>query len=763
MPIFRILLLTGLLSLSRSAWAQYTIDGRVQTTSAQPLSGATATLLNTDRGTVANADGSFRLTNVANGQYTLSISSVGYATQTRPITVNGPVTLEPIMLAEGDNQLGEVVVTAEKRETDIQRTPVAVTVLNAKQLREYRVWSFSDMTALAPSLQTVEHGGSTSALFINIRGVMGLHSQTAVATYVDGVYQFESFSVPLTFNNVERIEVLRGPQGTLYGRNAFGGVINIVTKKPSNKTEGYAEVGLGNYNQQRYSGSFSIPIVRDKLFLGVSGTFNQHSGIYTNTVTNAAFDRPQSIAGAVNLRYLLSPRWTLEFNGRFERNADKGSYPWVTTDSALFASPYVVGRNSDNLERRNNVNASVVARYRGRRINVEAISAVLDYKKFFPQGFDGDFTAAPISTVFSDDHVRTYTQEVRVSSNTNENERFNWTLGTFLWNAPNGTKLTTIAQSTSAVTGSTFTNGGAALFGQATYQLTDRLSATAGLRYDHETRKLGQERRTILANGTVNVTNPFTNFETDFGAVTPKFSVQYQASAGSFVYAQYARGFRAGGLNVFAPNVADIPYGPEYSDNYEVGIKNTLFNNRLRLNLTAFYLQQRNQQINVIENGFFLIRNTGSLNNLGTEIEVMAQPAKGLQMQWNASTSNAEYSRLTAFVQGKNRDLTGNKALFNPAFASFLAVQYRYPVRENLSVFLRGEQRYSGAYYLNFDNVIRQSPFTVYNARAGVTLKNTELAIWGRNLNDAQYRTWATGVFLLSSPRQWGVTLSNRF
>ena len=760
MTFFRILLLATL--PASFAWAQ-TIEGRVQTLSAQPLSGATVTLLNTERGTTTAADGSFRLANVASGQYTLSISSVGYATQTRSLTVHEPLRLEPIGLAESDNQLGEVVVTAEKRETDVQRTPVAVTVLNARQLREYRVWSFSDMTALAPSLQTVEHGGSTSALFINIRGVMGLHSQTAVATYVDGVYQFESFSVPLTFNNVERIEVLRGPQGTLFGRNAFGGVINIITKKPSNKTEGYAEVGLGNYAQQRYSGSFSAPIVADKLFLGVSGTFNQRSGIYTNTVTNAAFDRPQSIAGALNLRYLLSRSWTLEFNGRFERNADKGSYPWVTSDSVLFASPYVVGRNGENLERRNNLNASVVARYRGRRINVDAISAVLDYKKFFPQGFDGDFTPVTVSTVFSDDHVRTYTQEIRVSSNTNENQRFNWTLGTFLWTAPDGTKLTTVAQSTSAVTGSGFTNGGAALFGQATYQLTNRLSATAGLRYDRESRQLGQERKTILANGTVNITNPYTIFKTSFGAVTPKFSVQYQASAASFVYAQYARGFRAGGLNVFAPNVADIPYGPEYSDNYEIGVKNTLFNNRLRLNLTAFYLQQRNQQINIIENGFFLIRNTGNLNNFGTEIEVMALPVRGLQVQWNASTSNAEYTSLTAYIQGKNRDLTGNKALFNPAFASFLAVQYRYPVSEQLFVFARGEQRYSGAYYLNFDNVIRQSPFSVYNARAGVTFRNAELAIWGRNLFDAHYRTWATGLFLLSAPRQWGVTLSNRF
>ena len=747
---------------------QQRIEGRVQTESGAPLGGVTITLLNTNQGTVTAANGTFVLSKLANGQYTLSISSVGYATQTRLLTIPGPATLESITLAENDNQLGEVIVTSEKIETDVQRTPLAVSVLTARQLRDYRVWSFNDMSALAPSLLITEHGNSTASLFINIRGVMGLHSQTAVATYIDGVYQFETFSVPLQFNNVERIEVLRGPQGTLYGRNAFGGAINIVTKKPSNKTEAYAEVGLGNYAQQRYSASFSIPIVPNKLFLGVSGTFSQRSGIYTNTVTNSAFDRPQSIAGGLNLRYLFSDRWAVDVNGRFEQNADKGSYPWVSSDSTLFASPYTVGRNSENLERRSNVNVSAVVRYRGRHVNLDAVSAVLDYQKWFPQGFDGDFTPVDLRTVYSDDHIRTYTQEVRVSSNTNLGGRFNWTVGTFLWTSPKGTNVNNtvskvLTGSSTAVRNSLYNNNGMAFFGQATYRLTNRLTALAGLRFDRETRKLGQDRSTIQPNGAVTVNNLYTDFATTFGAVTPKVSLSYELSAASLLYVQYARGFRAGGLNAFAPTFDDVPYGPEYSDNYEVGFKNTLLDNRLRVNLTGFLLAQRNQQINVIENGFFLIRNTGSMNNLGAEIEVMALPTRRVQVEWNASLSDARYARLTANVNGSNRDLTGNKPLFNPGAASFLAVQYRYPLRGQASIFVRGEQRYTGAYYLNFDNVIRQSPFILYNARAGVTVKNVELAVWGRNLTDVQYRTWATTLFLLSNPRMWGVTLSSRF
>ena len=767
---FRLLsaLLVGAGLFTSSAFAQQRLNGRVQTTSAQALGGATVSLLNTNRGTVTTADGTFSLDNVPDGVYTLSISSVGYAAQTRVITVAGPTSAGTVVLAESDTQLGEVTVTAEKQETDSQRTPVAITSLNARQLQEYRVWSFSDMTALAPSLLTVEHGNSTGSLFMNIRGVMGLHSQTAVATYVDGVYQFETFSVPMQFNNVERVEVLRGPQGTLYGRNAFGGAINIITKKPTNKTEGFAEVDLGNYAQQRYSGSFSTPIVPDKLFLGVSGTFNQRQGIYTNTVTNSAYDRPQSMSGGVNLRYQLSAKWNLDFNGRFERNEDKGSYPWVTSDSLLFANPYHVGRNLANIERRTNVNASVAAHYRGSHVNVDAISAVLDYKKWFPDGFDGDFTPINISTVRSDDHIRTYTQEVRVSSNANEGRPFNWTLGTFLWTAPNGTNVnntsrTSASGTTIAQRNSLYNNGGVALFGQATYRLTGKLLATAGLRYDNETRKLGQDRNTISASGMVTVVNPYTNFETTFGAVTPKISLSYQLSEATLLYAHYARGFRAGGLNAFAPTFADVAFGPEQSDNYEVGYKNTRLNNRLRVNVAAFYLQQRNQQINIIQDGFFLIKNTGNMNNLGAELEVMTVPAKGLQIDWAASVSNATYASLLVNVQGKNRDQAGKSALFNPPAASFLAVQYRHSVGKSASVFVRGEQRYSGAYYLNFDYAIRQSPYVLYNAKAGVTVNNTELSIWGRNLNDVQYRTWATSLYLLSNPRLWGVTLSSRF
>ena len=759
------------LVLMRPALAQTVgaLTGTVTTANNQPVPFATVAVLNHPQATATNAAGTFRL-NLPLGRYQVAVSAVGYATVIRAIEVSqqAPATLA-VTLQASSKALDEVVVTANKTETDAQHTPAAVSVLTARRLQEYRVWSFSDLGALAPSLQTVEHGGSTSSLFLNIRGTMGLHSQTAVATYIDGVYQFEGFSVPLQFNNVARIEVLRGPQGTLYGRNAFGGVINIVTKKPTNAPQGFAQVDVGNYAQQRYNLTYSLPLVEDKLFVGVAGLFSQRRGIYINSATGKAFDRPQSIAGGLNVRYLPTDQLSVELIGRFERNDDLGAYPWVATDQELLTNPYVIGRSVSNQERRDNVSASVQVKYEMQPLVLTSISAVQDYKKGFPKYLDGDYTAADLTKALSDDHVRTFTQELRANSNSALASPLSWTVGTFLWAAPKGSNEFVQFRTPATGPASTFyrssrsDNRGLAFFGQAAYRLLPRLTATAGLRYEHETRELTQARRTVAPDGTESQVLPSTTFEAPFAAWTPKGILSFQATDRTLVYGQYARGFRAGTLNLFAPTAADVPVGPEHSNNYEVGVKNTLFADRVHLNLTGFYLQQRNQQVTVIENAFFLTRNAGDMHNLGAELELQVVPAKGLQAEWTASLSKAEYSRLTTVVAGLNQDLAGNQPLFNPAAASFVALQYEHPVAGALSAFVRGEHRYSGAYYLNYDYAIRQSPFHVFNARAGLRYKTYELAAWGRNLTDVRYRTWATSLYLLNTPRLWGLTATATF
>ena len=758
---------TAILFLCTTYLFAQSIRGSVTNTDGEPIGFATVQVLNTTRGTVTDADGRFQLS-LPPGSYELQLTAVGYAGKITQATVTDDDLELTVRLKPSTASLDEVVITAERRQTRLQRTPVAVTLLDAEDLRATRTWSMSDITALAPSLLTTEHGGSTSSLFINIRGVMGLHSQTAVATYVDGVYQFEGFGVPLTFNNVERIEVLRGPQGTLFGRNAYGGVLNITTRQPTKQAEGEVSLSYGNYQQQRYRASYGGPVLKNKVFAGGSLLFDQRRGIYTNTVTGDAFDRPQSIAGSLNLRYLAGDRMALTFNGRFERNEDEGAYPWVRSDSILFAEPYRVGRDRDNTELRNNHTFSVRADYAADKVNLRSITAYQSYERMFPDLLDVDFSSADLLKARNTFDINTITQELQFSSAARPGKRFDWTLGTFAFLAPNGTRDNAfISASTTGETSrendNRFDNRGLAFYGQGTYRFLPKWDATLGLRYDLEHQRLLQELRTIDPEGDVTVTQPRREFLANFRAFTPKLTLNYKPTDQTIIYGQYARGFRPGGLNTNAPTAADIPFDPEYSNNYEIGIKNSLLDNRLKVNLTGFLLQQRNQQITVIEDANFLTRNTGSVDNLGAELELEVLPVRGLQLLWNASVSNAEYRELTVVVAGENRDFSGNRALFNPPFASFLALQYTYEFSKQFSVFGRTEQRYLAAHYLNLDNAIRQDAYALYSGRLGVRCKQVELAIWGRNLSDQRYRTWATGVFLLGTPRMYGLTLSGRF
>jgi iron complex outermembrane recepter protein len=234
------------------------------------------------------------------------------------------------------------------------------------------------------------------------------------------------------------------------------------------------------------------------------------------------------------------------------------------------------------------------------------------------------------------------------------------------------------------------------------------------------------------------------------------------------VYASYAKGFRIGGFNF--SNSINPTYGPEKSDNYEVGIKNSLLNNRLKLNLTAFYFQQKDQQVSTTRDGVnYATLNVGNMNNAGLEVEVAAIPAKNLQVEWTASASHSDYQKLELFDGGTLaiKNYKGNQAIYNPAVQSMLAIQYGVPISkstQNYKPFIRGEFRYIGEYQLNFENTESQEGYGLLNARAGITSKHVDIAFWVRNLNNVRYMAWGTyGSYMLGSPRMLGVTLTGHF
>lgn len=759
------------------------IIGTVKTKSGEPVTGATVSVLNSTKATATDALGHFSL-KLSEGNYQLSVSAIGFASQFNSIKIgNNENSKLNVVLLSADHQLGQVVVTAEKKQQDVQKVAAAVAVLDAKQIREYRLWDITGLTAISPSLFTVEHGNSASSNFLNIRGVMGFSNEQAIATYIDGVYQFDYFSAPIQFNDIQSIEILRGPQGTLYGRNAFGGVVNITTKQPGNQASGYAEVTVGNYGQQRYTASLSSPIIANKLFAGGSFTYNHRGSIYYNEFTQSGFDRREDYSGNFSLRYLPSANWSLALNVKVENDNDRGSFPWVGSYEQVIAKPFEVNTNNTNVERRKNYNTSIAANYYGKDFNFTAVSSYIDWLAYYEgAGVDYDFSPLNALSTAPNQRQHIFTQEIRFSSPSRGQNKLQWVAGAYGFtqatkmNAPTffGPDYLLLNPSSNApFTTSSISRGrnrGFAFFGQATYSLSNKLDFTAGVRYDREIRRLNQRTDYQKGPDPVTTVSPDQHYNAAFNALTPKFVLSYKLEQDMLLYGSYARGFRAGGLNTNATDPAQVPYAPENSDNFEIGWKNMFFDHKLKLNLTAFYLEQHNQQISTAMDGInALILNVGEMRNKGLELELTALPVKGLQIDWNASFSRARYSSLLLYSADQNAvvNFKGNQPINTPPLSSMLAAQYTYNFarsKPGLSVFGRGEYRYLGRFYFDFINGLSQPGYTLFNFKTGITTRRFELSGWMRNASNAKYVAYGSfRSFMLGSPKTYGTTFTAKF
>jgi iron complex outermembrane receptor protein len=297
-------LLFVVIALSARSQTRGDFSGTVTDNKSQPIAGASVYLLNTNYQTSADRSGKFILKSITAGKYTLHISAVGYAAKNIPVIIIGTSRPITIQLNDASNQLDEVTVSAQKTEEQAQRVPFSISTLSAKQIQDYRLWDLKDLTAIVPNLNSGAPGDGRTVT--GIRGIVTTSYDPAVATYVDGVNQYGLDTYIPQLLDVDRIEVLRGPQGTLYGRNATGGVINVITRQPSNTLSGFAGVDVGNYNQQRYTLGIKAPLVKGKLYLGVAGIYSGFNGFYTNTFNNTHFDKQHYFLGNYYLKFLAT-------------------------------------------------------------------------------------------------------------------------------------------------------------------------------------------------------------------------------------------------------------------------------------------------------------------------------------------------------------------------------------------------------------------------------------------------------------------------
>ena len=779
--------------IATSGFAQ-NITGTIKSQTGESVAFVNISVLNSPQGAVSDKDGNFTL-NLNEGTYQLQFSAIGFASKLQEVVVADELVTIEIVLLENTQTLGEVVVTANKREEDIVKVSTSITSLSAKKIEDTRTWGLGGLTALVPNY-TYQELGVPFQQVQSIRGIQVFSENPAVSTYIDDVNNIDILANGFAFTDIERIEVLRGPQGTLFGRNAMGGVINIYTKKPTNKTSGFAEVSAGNLGLQRYSAGFKTPLIKDKLFFGLNGLFQTRDGYWENDTTgtgatdNSANGRTvggeNNLYGNMYLKWLPTERlsFTLNLKGQRDWSDNSGFFVSQADRDIALANPDVINLARIGEHERNILNTSLVAKYHADNFTITSISAYqtigLSFKDIDFPGFYHSFFESAIGEKLPPQEV--FSQELRINSSTNS--KLQYTAGLFGFSQvgyePSTNLAFELAPNNFAIFRNRSDNYGLAAFGELSYQITEKLTATTGIRYDYEKREAtfnGFGDATFV-DGVFTQTVPDQTERGDYSAISPKLAISYAVNERSNLYASYTRGFRAGGINAQGglPENVSQTFNPEFSDNYELGYKTILANNKLSIGASAFLIQWQDLQFfNLVAPFTYARENVGDAQSMGLELEISAIPIKGLQLDGSFGLNQTEYKDFNLervnFETGEefSTAIGGNSLSNAPSHTIFLGAQYEYDISKKLKAVIRGEVRNIGSYYTDIQNQIEQPSYTLINSRIGFNYDKYSLFFWGQNLNNERYlafgnpdSSFGTNV-RTAAPRTFGATLSARF
>lgn len=693
------------------------------------------------------------------------------------------------------NQLEEVIVTANKLEQKVINVPVAVTALSSKNVQNSRIVNFADLSGRVPNYLYQDLGVGFQAIQ-SIRGIQVFSENPAVSTYIDDVNSLDILAGGIALTDIERIEVLRGPQSTLFGRNAMGGVVNIFTKKPNKKTSGFVELESGNFALQRYSAGFKTPLLKDKLFFGLSGLFQKKDGFMKNDITGTTStdtslngrtvgDEENTYFNAY-LKFLASKRLSFTLNLKHQTDFSNASSFMVSqaTETIAFETPDVINLTRIGRHNRNFTNYSLVTKYNAKQFDITSISAFqqisfsfqdIDFPGYFHSFYNNQIgEKLPPQDVLS--------QELRINSN-NQNSKFQYVAGLFGFKQvgfePTTNLAYELAPDSYVIYRNRSNNHGFAVFGEVSYKVTKNLKATAGARFDMEEREatFNGFGDAIFSGGVVTNINPDQTKSGKYNAFSPKASLFYVLNNHSNVYATYTRGFRAGGINAQAvPTGVRQDFDPEFSDNFEVGYKTSFWNNRIHFNAAAFNILWKDLQFfNLVAPFTYARENVGNAYSRGIELEANIIPIKGLQLDFAYAINDAEYKDFSLkrinFITGQEVStlIGGNKLSNAPKTTFFTSAQYEIKTSENVSFLFKVEYKNIGGYFTDIQNTLYQPTYHIVNSRFGVSYKNYGIFLWTRNLTNERYLAYGNAdtsfgrSSIAAMPNQVGVSLSAKF
>jgi iron complex outermembrane receptor protein len=665
-------------------------------------------------------------------------------------------------------ELDTVTVTAEKREEDLQKVPGSVTALSEGQIQDAGMEKTEDIAGYTPNLQITDFG---CVSYYTMRGLSNTTlGEPSVGVYVDGVPYSDTFTYNTSLNDVERIEVLRGPQGTLYGKIAQAGVINIITKKPTdNIWQGRAAFGFGNYDSTNYLFSVNGPLQNDRLFLSVAGDWQQREGFMDNTYLGTNPDQKEEYNGRASLRWLPADDWdvTLSLSAAKTDNGCIAVVP-VTQQEPSFD----VALTDDGEIKSTSNNWALNLKHQTPRYVLTAITTARNWE-MDPYWMDFDMTALDCYYSFSSIDIEQFSQELRWQSPETAG-KWQWLAGLYYENKQTdvnegskyGDDIALLDASYSGYEGmvdrqvSGLDDSSAALFGQVSYALNEKAKVTLGNRLQQDRREIEHTHcyETSSGNsqvGAYSASDTFTN-------VLPKASWDYQFDANKTTYVSVGKGYKSGGFSRAADGAEDAKFDPEESWNYEVGLKSVWLQNRLTANLAFFMIKTDDYQVTrSITTTSVTVLNAARTTTEGIELEVNARPLRGLDLSGAIGYLHARFDEFTDPDDGT--DYSDNKINGVPEYTCSLAAQYR----AFKGLFTRAEWRLVGSMYWDEANSSKQDAYQVVNLKIGYETGNYEIYLYGKNVFDEKYYTGTIGMGSLygklGDPRTYGFLVSRRF
>ncbi len=656
--------------------------------------------------------------------------------------------------------LGDTVVTARKQKDLEMDLPGSISVVDEQTMDEFNIRTTEEMTRVVPNLyfKTATSGDT----FVS-RGISTIDTAlfSPMGFYVDGVASSLSYMLDMPLFDIEQVEVLKGPQSTLYGKNSSSGVINMTLAPQGNEFRSKVMLEAGSYNTFTAGAMVGGPIKEDTLFYTLSLLGTRSDGYMDNTTLDsdtASDDR--TFSGRAGLRFTPSADLdiALSLDGT---DRDTGIDELRYDDGVNASDRYDVVNNQASRADQKSLNQSAHIKYNFKDMQLVSITSHQDFSREHTMDSDRSASALGVSHIDLDQEI--WAQELRLSS---QSPGFfsSWLIGAWASSESidNDWQLDHVRPALANQRITESDTDSLALFGQVSKALTRQLTAAAGLRLDHVSSSGTQD---YTWTGT---TNRFSEDISDT-ELLPMASLSWKFNDQATGYLSYSTGWMAGGYDYYsAASQADFAYDPEFTQNFEAGLKTAFFDNRVRANLSVFYTDIEDKQIReeVIGGGVgaWKITNAAGAHTKGVELEIRALPTRNLELFTGLGYTRSEIDDWTGTANGSAMDYSGNTLPWAPDLTANAGLSYTSDSGwyGNILIFWAGKQYFDAA------NTLEDDGYALVNLKTGYRFGRYDISIWCKNLFDEEYaqkKVKSNGYTLVEDgePMTVGVTLIWRF